>query len=723
MVLPPAAPDAALQKMPADLTTIQAGRSSAEALLLARAWSFLSEVVADTARCERALAISRILAELKLDTQTIAAALLAEAGVDAAAHDLAHLFGSPVAHLCAGVAKMAVIHDLNDFSREHRRDEAQAEALRKMLLAMAEDVRVVLIKLAERLYVMRSLTNAPAVVREREARANLELFAPLANRLGVWQIKWELEDLAFRVLEPEAYQHIARKLAERRADRERYVAHFIDECRAALAREGIDAEVKGRVKHIYGIHKKMRRKGSDFEQVYDMRAVRILVREIKDCYAALGAVHTLWRPIPGEFDDYIATPKENNYRSLHTAVIGPEGKAVEVQIRTHDMHQESEYGVAAHWRYKEGRAPADSFDRKIAWLRQLLDWKDELAEAGEFVEQFKSTVFSDRVYVFTPKGSVIDLPQDATPLDFAYHIHTEIGHRCRGAKVNGHIVPLTHALKTGEQVEIVTVKEGGPSRDWLNPHLGYLHTSKARAKVQQWFKAQNQEHNLAAGRALLEKELQRLGLAEINFEKLAQRLGMPDTAHLFLALAHDEIKPTRLLQAAQHLLGAQAPTTPVLATPNATAPRDTGLQIQGVGNLLTQVAGCCKPVPGDAIVGYITRGHGITIHRRDCANAQRLAAEGEDRMVEVHWGAAAAAFPVDVLLTAYDRPGLLRDVTALLANEKIQVLAFNTHLDAAHGLTRMQLRLELRDVEELSRVLARLDRIPNVVEVRRERHA
>ncbi len=513
------------------LDAVMAGRAPAEVEFVRRACRFAERAHAGQSRAsgepyfQHAAAVARILAELKLDHEAIAAAILHDVVEDTATtlDDVRREFGSRVARLVDGVTKMKVIQEYKGAAGQSgRREHAQAESLRKMLLAMAEDVDVVLIKLADRLHNMRTLGALAEEKQKRIARETMDIFAPLANRLGIWQLKWELEDLSFRYLEPAAYKQIAQLLAEKRIDRERYIEALCARLAEELARAGIDAEVTGRPKHIYGIWRKMRRKGKDFAQITDVRGVRVLVATVRDCYAALGVVHSLWQYVPGEFDDYIATPKENYYRSIHTAVLGPEGKIVEVQIRTHEMHQQSELGVAAHWRYKENVRADAGFERKLAWLRSLLEWKDEVAEATEFVDQFKSEVFSERVYVFTPKGRIIDLPAGSTPLDFAYHVHTDIGHRCRGAKVDGRIVPLTHKLKTGEQVEVLTVKEGGPSRDWLNPHLGYLHTSRARSKVQHWFRQQNYELSVADGRSALERELHRLGLADVNYERLLQ---------------------------------------------------------------------------------------------------------------------------------------------------------------------------------------------------------
>jgi GTP pyrophosphokinase len=716
--------DAWLERLAAERSAEQVGVIRRACELAVRAHSGQTRLSGEP-YVQHALAVASILADLRLDHETIAAAILHDTVEDTAIglDEIRRDFGPRVAQLVDGVTKMEVIQEFQGVAQPGRREHAQAESLRKMLLAMAEDVSVVLIKLADRLHNMRTLAALPADRQLRIARETLDIFAPLANRLGIWQLKWELEDLAFRYLEPETYRRIAGMLAERRVDREQYIAEFVAALKAELERAGIAAEVSGRPKHIYGIWRKMRRKGKDFDQIFDVRAVRVLVREIRDCYAVLGIVHSLWPYIAGEFDDYIATPKENNYRSIHTAVIGPGGKTVEIQIRTDDMHQQSELGVAAHWRYKEGAKRDTGFDAKITWLRQLLEWKDEVAEASDFVDQFKSEVFSERVYVFTPKGNIVDLPHGATPLDFAYHIHTDVGHRCRGAKVNGRIVPLTHRLNTGEQVEVLTVKEGGPSRDWLSPHLGYLATSKARAKVQAWFRQQNYDASVGAGRAGLEREFQRLGLSDIKYERLTQRFGFNKVDDFLAAIGRGDIKPAQIVSAVQELVepGVREPrAAPVVRPPAAPSVAPGGFTIQGVGNLLTRMAKCCNPVPGDPIVGFITRGQGITVHRSDCPNALRHHGEHDERLVEVSWGAAAGrTYPVEVEIVAHDRAGLLRDITGLLANERINVVAVNTLSDKQHATARMSLTLEIPDVDTLSRVLSLIDQLPNVMEVRR----
>ena len=711
------------------LAVLGAQRPAAEVETIRRAVALASRAHVGQQRAsgepyvQHSLAVAKILADLGLDHETLAAAILHDVVEDTgiALEDLKNEFGASIASLVDGVTKMKVIQEFQIESAGSRREHAQAESLRKMLLAMAEDVRVVFIKLADRLHNMRTLSALPEEKQKRIARETMDIFAPLANRLGIWQMKWELEDLAFRYLEPETYRQTADFIAERREDREVYIAQFVETLARELSDSGIKAEVTGRPKHIYSIWRKMQKKAKHFEQIYDVRAVRVLVDSIRDCYAALGVVHTLWQHIPGEFDDYIATPKENHYRSIHTAVIGPQGKTVEVQIRTQEMHQQSELGVAAHWRYKEGARTDSGYDAKIAWLRSLLEWKDEVASAGDFVDQFKSEVFSERVYVFTPKGNIVDLPAGSTPLDFAYDIHTDVGHRCRGARVNGQMVPLTHALTTGDRVEVLTVKEGGPSRDWLSPHLGYLHTSKARTRVNHWFREQNYDASVAAGRAVLEREFHRLGIGDIKFEKLAQRFEFQKVDDFLEAAGRGDIKPAQIMHALQEIAGQDFRETIPAITPRApgVAPKPSGVTIQGIGNLLTRMAKCCNPLPGDPIVGFITRGQGVTIHRQDCANALRHHDEHNERLIEVSWGAqAGAAYPVDVEVTAYDRAGLLRDITSLLANEKINVLGVRTLTDKQQ-VAHMTFTLEIPNIETLSRILALLDQIPNVVGVRR----
>lgn len=726
-----AAPDAAENSPAAWRERVCAGRAPEAAALIRRAALRAEAAHADQTRASgepyvsHALAVAGILHELGVDPETIAAALLHDTVEDTRTTlaDIEAEFGTAVARLVDGVTKMEAIEDLSAPDREAARakakESARIESLRKMLLAMVDDPRVVLVKLADRLHNLRTL-RALAPERQRAvARETLDIYAPLANRLGVWQLKWELEDLAFRALEPETYRQIAERLAERLADRAEYLESFLNLLRADLVAAGVRAEVSGRPKHIFSIYNKMRRKGLDFDSIRDLRGARILVNSIADCYAALGVVHTRFAAVPGEFDDYIATPKENNYQSIHTAVIGPAGKIVEVQIRTHEMHERNELGIAAHWRYKEGRREdGGGIDRKIAWLRQLMEWKDEVADAGEFVERVKSEVFEDRVYVFTPKGQVVDLPRGATPIDFAYAVHTQVGHHCRGAKVNGRIVPLTYVLKTGEQVEILAAKSGGPSRDWLNPHLSYVTTPKARSRVQHWFKEQGLAESVVQGREMLVRELERVGLREVNLERLARMLDLPSVDAMHALIANGELKTGRVL----HVIQEQTAPAPLPDRPAATRALHAHgpVRIGGVGDLLTQLARCCHPVPGDGIVGYITRGHGVTVHRRDCSNVVRPGARREERWVDVEWsGEAGRLFPIGVAVTAQDRRGLLRDISTVLADTGVNVLAVHTDT-GADQVARMVFTVEIEGIEKLAQVLARLNQVPDVIDARRQ---
>lgn len=670
------------------------------------------------------LAVADVLLDMQLDAEAIAAAILHDV-VEDTDIDLATLekdFGAGVAHLVDGVTKMALIDAQASRSPAHK-EKMHAESLRKMLLAMAEDVRVVLIKLADRLHNMRTLKHLPEYKQRRIAKETIDIYAPLANRLGIWQIKWELEDLSFRYMYPERYKQIAHFLDERRVDRETFIQRVTSILQRELDHVGIKAEVTGRPKHIYSIWKKMQRKGLDFNQLYDVRAVRVLVGHVHDCYATLGVVHTLWRHIPREFDDYIATPKENNYQSIHTAVIGPEGKTLEVQIRTGDMHQHAELGVAAHWRYKEGKAARSdaAFEQKIAWLRQLLDWKDEADDAGDFIDRFKSEVFQDRVYVLTPQGDVLDLPQGATPLDFAYYIHTEIGNRCRGARVEGRIVPLTYELKSGEQVEILTTKQGHPSRDWLNPQLGYLRTSRARAKARQWFKLLNHDDNVSSGRSILEKELHRLGLHNVGHKQIADKLGLKHSEDMYATLGRGELSPLQAAGAAQDLLQLEPEKDALILPKTRVRKEEPGeINVQGVGNLLTNMAKCCSPAPGDPIIGFITLGRGVTIHRRDCRNVLKMDDLKRKRLINVEWSSGTQqTYPVLITVEAIDRHGLLSDIITVLTNEEVNVTAVNTLSNKKDNSAKMHVSLEVHGVDQLSRILNRISQINNVMDVKR----
>jgi GTP pyrophosphokinase len=599
-----------------------------------------------------------------------------------------------------------------------RSGAGSAEGLRRLLLAIIRDLRVVLILLARQLARMRAAVNAPPEQRRELAQLTADIHAPLANRLGIWQLKWELEDLSFRYAQPDTYKRIAKLLDERRADRERFIAVAMGTLRRALGEAGIDADIVGRPKHIYSIWKKMQRKGGEFSTLYDIRALRVLVSDVAACYAALGVVHTLWPPLPSEFDDYIARPKGNQYQSLHTAVVGPEGKTLEVQIRSHEMHAHAERGVAAHWRYKEGGGSDQGFERKVAWMRQLLEAKEDREDDAALLAGFKTDILEDRVYLLTPLGKVMDLPRGATVLDFAYHVHTDVGHRCVGAKVDGRIVPLNFQPASGDRVEILTGKNLAPRRDWISAHHAYLTTHRAREKVRAWFKRVDHDANVAAGRALLEKELKRLALAHVELESLPPKFHLKTLEELVVALAIGDITAG---QVARVLHEEQAPT-PVqpASVPRAPKRDKDAVVIEGVGNLLTTLARCCQPLPGDAIVGFITRGRGVSIHRADCASFGRLRARDASRAIEVEWGGARSqAYEVDLLVRGYDRKWLHKDVTNVIASANVHLLAVNTRIDPASGLATMNFAVRVADFEQLSMLLSRLASVPNVIEARR----
>ena len=658
-----------------------------------------------------------------------------------------------------------------------RSNAGSAEGLRRLLLAIIRDLRVVFILLARQLVRMRAAANLPPAQRQELAQLTADIHAPLANRLGIWQLKWELEDLAFRYLHGDTYRRIAKLVDERRADRERFIAVAMGTLRRALAEAGIEADIAGRPKHIYSIWKKMQRKGGEFSALYDIRALRLLVKDVAACYAALGIVHTLWPPVPSEFDDYIARPKGNHYQSLHTAVIGPEGKTLEVQIRSHDMHAHAERGVAAHWRYKEqgteattsltpslvpravapspaarardeqapsassltpplasravppspatrardgGRPPAAdvAFDRKIAWMRQLLEAKDEHEDDTALLAGFKTDILEDRVYLLTPQGQVMDLPRDATVLDFAYHVHTDLGHRCQGAKVNGRIVPLNFQPASGDRVEILAGKTLEPRRDWLSAHHGYLTTHRAQQKVRAWFKHADLAANLAAGRAILDKELKRLALSNVELDTLPPKFHVRTLDDLLVALALGDVSPSQIARVL-HETHAPAPT-PGTQVPRAPKRDKDAVVIEGVGNLLTTLARCCQPLPGDAIAGFITRGRGVSIHRADCASFARLRRTDSSRAIEVEWGGARSqSYEVDLLVRGYDRKWLHKDVTNVIAAANVHLLAVNTRVDPATSLATMNFAVRVADFEQLSTLLGRLSGVPNVIEARR----
>ncbi len=676
-----------------------------------------------------ALEMVEILADLHLDQDSLIAATLFRAVRESrlTLTTIERDFGSSVAKLVDGVLGMAAISRVNAEldAPVLGQSEAQSETIRKMLVALVDDVRVALIKLAERTSAIRAVKDRPDK-RYRVAREVADIYAPLAHRLGIGHIKWELEDLSFRYLQPLAYKKIAKLLDEKRLDRQTFIDHAISTLETALKADNIQADIAGRAKHIYSIWRKMQRKGIGFSQVYDIRAVRVLVPDTKSCYAALGVVHGLWRNIPNEFDDYIANPKENGYRSLHTAVIGPDGKVLEIQIRTRSMHEEAEFGVCSHWMYKgtdKNAKSSNSYDEKIAWLRQVLDWHEESGSSSDVAEQFTHT--QDRVYVFTPDGHVVNLQNGATPLDFAYHIHTEVGNCCRGAKVNGRIVPLTYTLKTGERVEILTGKDSEPRRDWLQNNLGYLKTSRARTKVQHWFRLQAKEDNIIAGRALLDKEFKRLALNSIDYKYLADQMHCASVDDMYASVGAGEISTFQLIKAAHNLTGREdgtAQSVLKLRAPSAKNGDGNQIRISGVGNLMTYFARCCKPLPGEAIAGYITVGRGVSVHLQDCNKLLQLQSVEPQRIIAVDWADdQIETYPVDIELEAYDRQGLLRDITQQLATEKVNVISMSTVTDTANHMATMNIRLEIRDLATLSDLFNRLNGLPNVVAVRRIR--
>jgi len=698
------------------------------------------------------LSVASILAEMRVPPEVVAAGLLHDT-VEDTAIELANIqrdFGDEIAVLVNGVTKLTQLprvsrgdQHADDESREEherqlasrrgmpdpdeeadqiarsRRYDVVSETLRKTFLAMGDDVRVVLIKLADRLHNMRTLGHLPEHKRKRIAQQTMDIFAPLANRLGIWQMKWELEDLSFRYIDPKTYKDIAQNLAERRTDREHEMRTIIAKLQTILSQAGIHADITGRPKHIYSIYKKMYRKGVPFDMVFDVRGVRILVPNIQNCYGALGVIHTHWRPIPNEFDDYIAAPKDNFYQSLHTAVVFDDGKTIEVQIRTPEMDQSAEYGIAAHWRYKEGFSRDEEYERRILWLRSLMEWRQDVEDAKEFVEGLKSDVFEDRVYVFTPRGDIIDLPAGSTPIDFAYHVHTDVGHRCRGAKVNGKLVSLDYTLKTGEKVEILPAKRGGPSLDWLNPNLGLVKTQRARSKIRRWFKRQAREQNINQGKILLDKELRRLGLVNINIDRLAREFDQRNVDDFYEAIGNGDMAVGRIVNHLTLTEGEEISLEQLTRLPSDSLamPQDN-VSVLGLKGLLTVMAKCCNPTPGDAIVGYITRGRGATIHRLDCPNIMR--SRDRERLVRVSWGEAKNTYPVPVRIKAYDRNGLMKDVSTLISEEGINIVRVNVDVNKKN-LAVFDMILEVRDLAQLSKILDRLENLANVLEAQRVR--
>jgi len=679
------------------------------------------------------LEMAQILADLQQDQDALIAGILYRSVREKklAIERVRKLFGKNVVQLIMGVLQMAAIG-----SRKNPRidesvlgsDTTQMDNIRKMLVAMIDDVRVALIKIAERTCAIRGVKEGTRKKRYVVAREVFEIYAPLAHRLGIGHLKWELEDLSFRYLKPNDYKHIAKLLDEKRLDRQDYIDRVVHLLQSELDKAGIAGEVNGRAKHIYSIWRKMQRKNIDFNQVYDVRAVRILVPESRDCYAVLGIVHGLWRNIPHEFDDYVASPKPNGYRSLHTAVFGPEGRVLEIQIRTFTMHEEAELGVCAHHLYKgtDLKSGSAAYEDKIAWLRQVLEWHDDLGESEAFGDMLRGDVVEDRLYVFTPDGHVIDMPSGSTPVDFAYRVHTEIGHRCRGAKVNGRIVPLNRRLHTGDQVEVLTGNEEKPRRDWLNANLGFVNTSRARAKVAHWFKLQAKEQNADAGRHMVTKEFKRLAIDHegLDLRQICGVVNYKTVEDMYAALGAGDLRLSQIINAAQRqVVQEPADTQMDLALQSSSTERKPeGIRIRGVGHLMTTLANCCKPVIGDPISGYITQGRGVSVHREDCLNLIQLQEREPERIVEVDWGEEGeATYPVDIYIEAFDRAGLLRDVMLVLASENLNIIAANTLSDKRENMARLTLTVEISGLEMLGKIMDRINQIPNVMEVHRQR--
>ncbi len=678
------------------------------------------------------VAVASILSEMQMDAETIAAGLLHDVVEDSdlTIDGVRAEFGSTIAKLVDGVTKLKNLPIKNVSPRGDSRRSSminrEMEYIRKMLLTMGDDVRVVLVKLADRLHNMRTLGYMPQHKQMAVAQETMDIFAPLANRLGIWQMKWELEDLAFRYLNPDAYRSIAKTLDERRDERELYVDRIREKLVRELSASKINkVTISARPKHIYSIYNKMTKKGLPLEQIYDIRGMRVLVDSLAECYLALGIVHNLWRPIPNEFDDYIANPKDNFYRSLHTAVHDDHGKTVEVQIRTWEMHEDAEYGIAAHWRYKEGhQGHDDAFEQRLAFLRRLMEFGPEVNDASQFVDTVKSEVFQDRVYSVTPNGDIVDLPVGATPIDFAYHIHTDIGNRCRGAKINGRLVPLNYKLKMGDQVEILTAKRGGPSMDWLNPDLDYAVTSRARSKIRHWLRKQNREKHIVMGREVLERELKRLGvLDKVTFESVARLLSFDKLDNFLAGIGSGDVTGSQITNRVledERRKSAQNISDEDLLKPrvkSSGANIAKGVSIMGAGGLLVNLARCCAPIAGDEIVGYITRGRGVTVHRTDCPNIAAL--RDVERLIDVSWGSEddEQHYLVPVEVVAYDREGLLREISTIIADQKVNITS--VEVSTRQHIATLYLRLEIASNRQLTRILSKLEMVPSVVEARR----
>lgn len=671
---------------------------------------------------EHPLHVAITLTDLQMDASTLAASLMHDVCEDCGISltEIENKFGAEVAKLVDGVTKLSQLslHLPEGVSRKSSAADSQqqAESLRKMLVAMAEDLRVVFIKLADRLHNMRTLSALPAEKQRLVARETMDIYAPLAHRLGIWELKWELEDLAFRYLEPKRYAQLAKLVAGKREEREEFIGRVIGVIKKEFERMGFTAEITGRPKHLYSIHQKIHKysaQGKQFNDIYDLFALRVLVDTVQDCYNAVGIVHSMWHPVPGAFDDYIANPKPNGYQSLHTVVMAFGTTPLEIQIRTRDMHYTDEYGIAAHWRYKEGKKEDSPYEERIGWLRQLIDWHRELAGTEEFLESVKTDIFIDQVFVFTPKGEVKDLPKGATPLDFAYRIHTELGHRCIGAKVNNRLVSLNTQLNNGDVVEIITTKrDKGPSRDWMNSHLGYVRTSHALEKIRQWFKRQEREDNIEQGRILLDKELKQLGLKYTDRESIAKYFKYTNVDDFLAAIGYGGIN----VESIALKLASQQEQPRVIPEIAPLKQVKSEVQVLGVGELLTNLAQCCNPVPGDDIVGYVTRSRGITIHRRDCFNV--INEDEKERLIEVEWGQTEAQYPVSIQVDAWDRVGLVRDVSTVIAEEKVNILSM-TVTEHNDRTTTIILTVETKGLAHLSRILARIGGVRGVLNMNR----
>ncbi|USI29420.1 GTP diphosphokinase [Alteromonas macleodii] len=675
-----------------------------------------------------------ILCQLNMDDATLQAALVFPYCEQHALSedDIYEEFGGEIRDLIVGVRRMDAIKSLHARKVKgsgfaEKSDEQHIDSIRRMLLAMVEDVRAVVIKMAERICALQQVKKADEETRVMVARECASIYAPLANRLGIGQLKWELEDLAFRYLHPITYKQIAHQLDGKRRERAEYIETIVGDLQGLLDSEEIRAEVYGRPKHIFSIWKKMQKKRLTFEQLFDIRAVRIIAERLQDCYAALGTVHASYKHLPNEFDDYIATPKPNGYQSIHTVIVGPEGKSVEIQIRTQKMHQDAELGVAAHWKYKEGSTGKQSgYDERINWLRRILAWQEEVAESGDLVEELRSQVFDDRVYVFTPKGDVIDLPQGATPLDFAYYIHSNVGHRCIGAKVNGRIVPFTYLLQSGDQIEVLTGKEPNPSRDWMHPGLGYVHSSRARATIHSFFKKQDRDKNLAAGKELLERELQRAHLPAKVPNEAFEKFNLQTLDDLYTAVGAGDVRVMQVINFIHHLQEPSAPEpeiSPKVKTRKTAAGsgKKDAVVVQGVGHLMSQLANCCKPVPGEAILGYITQGRGVSVHKESCDQLQHLLSQHPERQIEVNWSQELkVGFETGIDIFCHDRTGLLRDITTVLANENVPLLGVNSLSDKNRQTALITISIEVQDLDTVSKVLTRLRQLKGVTDAKRK---